>query len=119
MGDHTAPALHVAAKPKVKLQALLKSGYTFGVSCDESCDVNALLQLSLKDARKRGLASGATVGRASMSMPRAGSRKLTVRLTRKAARKLRGARGLTITLRVAAEDPAGNSASRSVKLRLR
>ena len=50
-------------------------------------------------------------------MPRAGSKQLTVRLTRKAARKLRGARGLTLTLRVTATDAAGNSASRSVKLR--
>ena len=101
------------------LKALLKSGLAFDVAVDERSTVDAALQLSTKDARKRGLASSATIGRAKMSMAAAGTRKLTVKLPRKVAKKLRGARGLTLTLRVTATDAAGNFASRVAKLRTR
>jgi polysaccharide biosynthesis protein PslG len=117
--DRSPPALTVTGKPRIALKALLRSGYSATVRCDESCTVDAALQLSPKEARRRGLASGADVGRARVLLAAGAGRTVTVRLTRKAARKLRGARGLTLTLRVTARDAAGNSTVRTLKLRPR
>ena len=106
-------------KPKFPLKALLKAGYAFDVVVNERSTIYAVLQLSTKDAKKRGLAAQASIGRARASLPAAGSRKLTVRIPRKVAKKLRGARGLVMTLRVTATDASGNFASRAAKVRLR
>ena len=101
------------------MKALLKAGYAFNVTVDERSTIEAVLQLSTKDARKRGLAASAAIGRAKASMSAAGKKKLTVRLARKVAKKLRGARRLRMTLRVTATDASGNVSSRVVKLRPR
>lgn len=101
------------------MKALLKSGYTFDVTVNERSTIEAVLQLSTKDARKRGLAASTSIGRAQASMSAPGKKKVTVRLSRKVAKKLRGARRLSMTLRVTATDASGNVSSRVVKLRPR
>ena len=117
--DTTPPALRLTAKPKIALRSLLKSGYPVGVTCNERCTIEAVLQLSTKDARRRGLAAVTDVGSLRTSLANGGSKQIKVRLSRRAAKKLRGARGMPLTLRVTATDAAGNSTNRVAKLRPR
>jgi hypothetical protein len=117
--DTTPPVLSVTAKPRIALKALLKGGYPVKVSCNENCSVTAVLQLSTKEARKRGLAASADIGTARAALVAGAGKQLSVRLTKKAAKRLRRAHGLTVTLRVTAADAAGNSTGRTLKLRSR
>jgi hypothetical protein len=116
-GDVQPPAVSVGGKRKMKLGALLK-GPRFPVSCSEACQVNALLALEKKTAKRLGLGSHAAnvIGRGSAALT-TGKGGVRVELASKARKKLRKVRSLKVTLAVAATDEAGNqSTPRLVKL---
>ena len=108
--DTTAPAFGVSRRPGQRLRRVRRRGLRFSVRCDEPCSVYLELLVSRKAARRLGINRRARlpvrIGRVTTT---AGPerRPVTVKLTRRAARRLRRARRVTLTLQGSAFDAGG------------
>jgi hypothetical protein len=128
-----------AAIKKLKLGALLKKGLAVTATCDEGCELTAVLTRSVKRkggrpkmlnagqaaARPEGMRASAAARRAAKAqvlgrgggrLTTAGKTKVTVKLTKKARKALKRARKLSATLVVTARDAAGNTGTASKKV---
>jgi len=77
-----------------RLRQLARGSLPVTVACDQRCRISAKLQINRSTARRLGIAAKAntlTIGSASRALPRPGSAKLTVKLTRTAKQRLRRA----------------------------
>ena len=108
--DTTAPAFGVSRRPGQRLRRVRRRGLRFSVRCDEPCSVYLELLVSRKTARRLGIDRRARlpvrIGRVTTT---AGPerRPVTVKLARRAARRLRRARRVTLTLQGSAFDAGG------------
>jgi subtilisin family serine protease len=83
------------------------------------CVVQARLVMDRPTARRLGISrSRVTVGSLRTTLPGSSPRDVRVRLTSRAARRIRRARSLRLTLAVTMTDAAGRKASRSRKMTL-
>jgi hypothetical protein len=102
------------------VSALRKGRASARVSCAAACRVSASLQVSGGTARRLGLGrKPATVASASASRKSAGTAKLRLRATRKAAGRLGRLRSYSATLRVSVKpsDGAAVKATQSVRVK--
>ncbi len=90
-----------------------KRGLRFTLECNTACSVRAELLIPRRVAKGLGITAAAQVrigsGRASLAA--AGRTTVTVKLTKKAAARLRRTRRLTATLRAVVADSLGTEAS--------
>jgi hypothetical protein len=112
--DKIAPTLGLVIG-KLKLAKLRAKGLPVTVSCSEACTFTVTLVIDSKTAKKLHLSRTVTVGKKSGSLAAKGKKKVTVKLTKKAKRKLAKAKKVTFTVKVAAKDKAGNRSSKSKK----
>lgn len=88
------PAARIVGAVPTRLRQLARGSLPVTVACDQRCRISAKLQISRSTARRLGIAAKAntlTIGSASRALPRPGSAKLTVKLTRTAKQRLRRA----------------------------
>jgi hypothetical protein len=120
--DRTKPRVNLSAASKIRLRVLLKKGYRFKYRCNEPCRASAALLIDKKTARRTGLKrrarSAVRVGKASKRLGPAGLKKMTVKLTRKAKRKLKRARRGKLTLLLTVTDAARNATKKRKNIRL-
>jgi hypothetical protein len=90
------------------LAKLLSQGYRFTVGCPSACKIDTTLLISARDARRLGIISrSVAVGKSRKSLPAAGSRDVTTKLTKKARRRLKRARKVKLTVRVKITEASG------------
>lgn len=116
--DKVAPALAIVIA-KTKLKSLLAKGLPVTVSCSEACKFVLSLIVDSKTAKKLHLSRVATVGRASGTLTTAGKKKVVVKLTKKAKKRIAKAKKIVITVKTTATDAAGNRASKSKKVTIK
>ena len=116
--DKTAPAIALAIA-KTKLAALLAKGLPVTVSCSEACKFSLALTVDSKTAKKLHLSRVATVGRARGTLTTAGKKKVRVKLTRRAKKRIAKAKKIVITVKATATDAAGNRATKSKKVTIK
>jgi len=106
--DRTPPRIRLSRISR-SLRRALRSGLAVRARCSEACVMAASLSVSRSSGRRLGLrGKRRTLGAAFRSVTRAGSRRLVIKLTRTARRKLRRARRVRVTFRFAAADAARN-----------
>jgi hypothetical protein len=114
--DSAAPRLSMQRIGKTSLRAVAGKGLLVPLACSERCTATTQLVIGGRDAKRLRLA--AVIGRSRTSID--GRRTVRVKVTRAAARRLRRAKSLKLTVRASAVDAAGNrSRSVSSSLRLR
>lgn len=79
-----------------QLRAVLASGLPVPLSCSERCRATLVLRLPSRTARRLRLA--ATIGRADVRLTRAGRRRVDLRLSPRAGRRLRSLRAVDAVL---------------------
>ena len=114
------PTPVVRAKPSFTLPSSASKGAAaFTVKCAAACSTTATLTVDAKTKRKLGLA---TLGSASSALLRAGSQKITIKLSAKAKKALKRhhLKSVTVTLKVSSHYSGASavSATRRVKLKL-
>ena len=108
--DTTAPAFALSRRPGQRLRRVRARGLRFAVRCDEPCSVYLELLVSRKTARRlkidRRARGPVRIGRVYTT---AGPVRRTVRikLARKASRRLKRVRRLSLTLQGSAFDAGG------------
>jgi hypothetical protein len=109
------------APSSVRWSVLARKGLLIEIECLSRCSIDAALFASASTADRFKLAPrrAVRVARGRKSLSAAGSTKVRVKLTRKANRRLRRARRLSLTLRVSVTGVGGTKASRSKKVRVR
>jgi hypothetical protein len=116
--DKTPPVVALAIA-KTKLKALLAKGLPVTVSCSEACKFVLSLVVDAKTAKKLHLSRVVTVGRANGTLTTAGKKKVVVKLTKKAKKKIAKAKKVVITVKTTATDTAGNRASKSKRVTIK
>jgi hypothetical protein len=117
--DKVAPLLGLTIA-RTKLGALLRKGLPVRVRCSEPCAFKVTLVLDRKTGRRVGLAAASlTVGRGSGRLTVAGTKKVFVKLSKQAKKKLRKARSFSLSVKLTAHDLAGNVATKSKKVAVR
>ena len=124
-GDKTAPKLSFRAPSHRTLKALLKSGITLRVKCNEACKISGVLDLRVtirtksKGKRVRRI-KVYVVGRSKTASASKADRAVTIRvkLTSSGKKRLRRVRPRLVRLTLTARDAAGNkrSAARNIKI---
>ena len=103
------------------MTALLRRALRVPVTCSEACTLVLRLLADRPTARRLGLTSAAkvTIGRGAGALNAAGRTRVTVRLTRKAARAFQKVARARFELSILAVDRAGNRtiATRVVRAR--
>ena len=103
------------------LQHVLLSGFLpVTVSCDEPCtiDISAFIDSAL--AKRLGLISRqVAIGRGAKSLPRGGKATVNVKLSKKARKRLRRAKKVTVTLKAVVKDASGNKRTTTKKIVLK
>ena len=118
--DTTAPIIRLTFRTRRQLVALLRSGLLIRVRSNEAAAVKGDLLIGSSTFSR--LARGArriVVGRGSTRLSKAGSKRLRLKLTRRAKRVLRRGGSFSLILRVRASDSARNSRTASRRLRVR
>ncbi len=114
--DRRAPSVVVVQRGRLRLRL----GVRVRTRCSEACSLRHELVLGTRSARRLGIrwASTRVVGRVRGRLGRAGAVTVRLKLTATARRRLKGAKGLRLTLRTRAVDRAGNSrvVHRSIRL---
>ena len=114
--DTTPPALTLAAA-KRRLGAFRSKGLRVTMSCSEACQYALTLQIDKRTARRLKLSR--TIGRAKGARIAAGRFTVTVKLSRKTARKLARLRSLKLSIALTAADAAGNRSAMKRSLTLK
>jgi Ca2+-binding RTX toxin-like protein len=120
-GDTTAPSASVRLRKGQDLGDLRSAGLKLTVRVGEAARVTGALTAE-KGTRgvlkRRGIPVRATLGSGRGDLARAGSKLLTVKLTRQGRRALRGLGGARLKLVVTVTDRAGNKRTVTTHLRL-
>jgi hypothetical protein len=117
-------AMHVTTAPVVNKPPRTGSNgrLRFRVSCDLRCTAAAKLTLSTKLAKQLGLKNKRTVGSLRRTLAAGSSKRLTIKLTRKAKRALkrhdRKRVTATVTVTVRYADGRADTAKRKVRIAL-
>jgi hypothetical protein len=104
-GARSPLAALVHAPARLRLRGLLDRRFAVRVRCAEACSVTARLVLDAADARRAGLTRGrgrVSVGGGSRRRTSAPSFNVTIELTRRALKAMRGLRRGTLRLRISA-----------------
>jgi secreted trypsin-like serine protease len=100
------PAARLVGVPsRVRISSLLDRRMSVRVSCSTACSLQATLRLAGPTARRLGLARSSRsvrIGSGSARLSSAGTRRITITLTRRAVQKLRRARSGRVSLDVTA-----------------
>jgi hypothetical protein len=111
---HPVSATATASAPSsVRLAALRRDGLKVRFTCSRACSATARLTVSAATARRLRL-SNRTIATGRGSISRAGTSAVNVKLTRRAARRLRGGRRLRLALRTTLT--AGSLVQRDVRV---
>ena len=117
--DQVAPQLSLSRISR-SLRRALRGGLAVRLRCSEACTMAASAGVSRGTGRRVGLnGRRRTLGRAFASVTQASSRRLRVRFSRTARRKLRRSRRVRVTLRFTVKDAALNDLTirRTITLR--
>ena len=114
--DVTTPRLSVSVARGQTLRRVISGGVRSLVRCSEACRISTRALVDARTARRLGLKP--LVGRGAGGLSSAGGRKVAVRLTRTARRRLARARRVTLTLRTQGIDRAGNARTVTSRVRL-
>jgi hypothetical protein len=107
--DTVTPTLGLVAPDKVPSN-LRRSGLLLNATCSEACTVVARLSVTAGTASRLHLGHGrALIGSARMTIGRAGTKALRVRLTPRVIKRLKKKNLPAVTLHVVATDRAGNA----------
>jgi hypothetical protein len=107
--DLTTPRVTLLVKRRLSLAKALRRGIPATIGCSEACSYNATLLLDARTAKRLQLAGRVTVGKRSTALSAAGTRKLTIKFSRRARRALRHHGPLEIRVRASATDRSGNT----------
>ena len=99
-----------------KLRSLASKGLTVKVPCAGACTVRGTMTADKATARKLGTSKVAS-GRGKMA--RAGTAKVTLKASKKVARKLRGLKKAAVTVKVTVTPKGGAAQTVSRKLTLK
>jgi hypothetical protein len=102
------------------LRRALRRGIAVRMRCSEACVMGAAGTIQRSTSRRFRIRGGRrNLSKANRSVVRAGSRRLVLKFSRSARRRLRNARSARVTLRFLATDPSGNKrrVRRSIRLR--
>ena len=115
--DTTAPRLGMSALRRQTMRTVASKGLKLSISCSEVCTFEVAVRLNPRLARSLRLPQ--VIGRARGTRTRSGKARVTVKLSRAAARKLRRRRNVKVVVQLTARDVAGNKSAmrRSVRLR--
>ncbi len=117
--DLTPPATHLFPVQR-SLALALRRGLRVRFGCSEACTVAASAGVDRRTGRRVGLSGrGRTIGRGFSAMTKAGSKKFTIKLSRRARRKLAKVRRVRVNLRFKVRDAAGNRRTVNHKITLR
>jgi Ca2+-binding RTX toxin-like protein len=115
-GPSTPPA-PIPASYKTRGMPSITKGAKITVTCPAACTFTARLGLSAAAAKQRGLGKKAlTIGAAKGTLLKAGSRTVTINVTKKARAKLKKVKSLRTTLTVSIRGPIGKAVVRSKPL---
>jgi hypothetical protein len=120
-GGVTDVSFKLKAPSSVRWSTLAKQGLLVEIECSGQCAIDAGLFASVRTADRFNLAArrAVRVGRGRKSLNAAGKAKVRVKLTRKAKRRLRRARRLSLTLRVSVTGVGGAKSSKPRKVRVK
>jgi hypothetical protein len=106
---------------KAKLGRVIKKGLRVRYTCSMACGAKFELLMARKAARKLRIvaAKPVRIGRGSSSLTAAGTKTATVKLTKKAKRRLRKVRRIKVSLRSTFTDSAGTKTVKTKKLTLK
>ena len=106
--DQLAPNLTISRIPR-SLRRALRRGLAVRLHCSEACTMATSVGVNRRTGRRVGLQGRRrTLGKASGAITAAGSKRLVMRFSRTARRKLRRTRRVRVTLRFTVKDPALN-----------
>lgn len=118
--DLTPPATHLFPVRRSLALALRRRGLRVRFGCSEACTIAASAGVDRRTGRRAGLRGrGRTIGRGFSAMTKAGSKKFTIKLSRRARRKLAKVRRVRVNLRFKVRDAAGNRRTVNHKITLR
>jgi glucodextranase-like protein len=106
--DKVTPVLGLTTG-KVRLAALLKKGLPVKASCSEACSFRVAITVDRRTAKRIGL-TAAALGTKASGLTGSGSKRITVKLSRKAKSKLAHVTRIRLKVTLAATDAAGNAA---------
>jgi hypothetical protein len=105
----TMPPAGALTVPRQRLRAIARKGLTARLACGEACTWRVAVTLDRRAAARIGMSrKQLTIGSRSGAFGTAGTRTVTVKLTRAARRRLARLRSLRVTVRVELRDAAGN-----------
>jgi subtilisin family serine protease len=117
--DRLAPGVSVRIERR-RLGSVLRRGLRVTLRCSEACRATAAARVDARTARRLGLGRrAATIARAESRLTRAGRRALSIPLSARARRALRGASRVRVTVTAVAVDPSGNRRAASSAATLR
>jgi thermitase len=120
--DRTAPRVRATLPARVDLRRALRGGIRAACGTNEAARCTLSAELRGAEARRLGLRArgprSVPIAEATADLSGAGSATLDARLTQVAARAIRGARSVTINVRLTARDRAGNSKSLTRRVRM-
>ena len=122
--DETAPKVRLSRLSSAKLATVLKRGLKIGVRSSERSTVKLSLMLNGRQAKRVRLSrrpNAKQIAAKRLSFAEAGLKKVTLKLNRKAGRRLANSRlpKVKLTLNATATDKAGNSRRAKLTLSLR
>jgi hypothetical protein len=123
--DHTPPVIRIHGQTIFSLRALLKHGILIPITCNEPCTIQLQLLLAHGLAHHLGLAAHhpVVIGKAHGHLKGAGTLKLRLKVSHKAARHLRHLLHrhgvLRATVQANGTDNAGNKSSRHKRIKLK
>jgi hypothetical protein len=103
--DRTPPAVSLLVRSRLPLAKALRRGIRVTIGCSEACAYKARLTLGRR----------VVAGKQGATLAGAGTRKLTVKLNRRARRALRRLGGGRLRVRAIATDAAGNAGTAPVR----
>ena len=120
--DVTAPAFELTRAGAQKLGAVRKRGLKLRLVSSEAGVATIEVAVTKRTARRYGINRKAkrpvVVGRATKTLV-AGDNAITVRLSKRARRRLASVKRVTISVLVSSRDAAGNTAHETLKVKLR
>ena len=99
--------------------SLLPAVATFTVTCHAACAVTGKLTIDSKTAKRLHLGRTRTIGTVKASLSKAGKKKLTVHLTRRAAKALKRVRSITAKLKTSARYGKAKPVSVTLSVKIR
>ena len=119
-GTRGGASFTLKAPSGIRWSVLAASGLAIEVRCTGSCSIDAGLYASARNVNRFNLVARmpVRVARGLKTLTASGTATVRVRLTKKAKRRLSGARRLSLTLRVSVKGPGGAKAIKSKTVRV-